>query len=229
MATVPVKDRSGVKLASVSLSTDLAARLKEDILSGKLADRQKLTEQTICEQYEVSRTPVREALAKLEAEGLVENIPNRGAFVHSMTSQDWIDDLTLRKLYEVQAVTWAIERISDEEMDALEETFEFMEFYTLKNDIEKMLNINRDFHRIIYEASHNRTLSGFLTSHQPYFKHAAGTSEENHLYLDQLLEEHRAIYEAFRDKDKEGAIAAMTRHMDNFIERHLPKYQDGEV
>jgi len=228
MAAVPVKDRTGVKLATVSLSTDLAARLKEDILAGRLADRQKLTEQAICEQYEVSRTPVREALAKLEAEGLVENVPNRGAFVHSMTKQDWIDDLTLRKLYEVQAVTWAIERISDEEMEALEETFEFMEFYTMKNDIEKMLNINRDFHRIIYGASHNRTLSGFLTSHQPYFKHAAGTSEENHRYLDELLEEHRAIYEAFRDKDKERAIEAMTNHMDRFIERHLPKYQDPE-
>ena len=54
--------------------------------------------------------------------------------------------------------SWAIERITEEEMDRLEETFEFMEFYTLRKDIDKMLTINTGFHQVIYEASHNRML-----------------------------------------------------------------------
>ncbi len=60
----------------------------------------------------------------------MENILNRGAFVVGMTEQDYEDMFELRKIYEIQAVKWAIERITEEEMDRLEETFEFMEFYT---------------------------------------------------------------------------------------------------
>ena len=111
MSPVTVKDLTGVKLAAASLSTDLAARLKQDILDGRLKDKEKLTEKTICDRYGVSRTPVREALAKLETEGLVESIPNRGSYVRSLTNQDWIDEMTLRNLYEVQAVIWAADTI----------------------------------------------------------------------------------------------------------------------
>jgi DNA-binding GntR family transcriptional regulator len=78
---VTIKSLSGIKQTNASLSEDLAARIREDILSGKLTDGSKLTEQTICDKYKVSRTPVREALSKLEVEGLIENIPNRGAFI----------------------------------------------------------------------------------------------------------------------------------------------------
>ena len=140
---VTIKSLSGIKQTNASLSEDLAARIREDILSGKLTDGSKLTEQTICDKYKVSRTPVREALSKLEVEGLIENIPNRGAFIRGLSAQDIADIMTMRKIYEIQAVRWAVQRITDEEIDELEENFEFMEFYTLKNDIEKMLNINR--------------------------------------------------------------------------------------
>ena len=66
--------------------------------------------------------------------------------------------MCLEKPHEIQAVRWAIERITEEEINELEETFEFMEFYTMKNDINKMLNINTAFHQIIYNATHNRML-----------------------------------------------------------------------
>jgi GntR family transcriptional regulator, rspAB operon transcriptional repressor len=92
-------------------------------------------------------------------EGLVEMIPNRGAYVLGLSARDMDDMFILRKIYEVQAVRWAIERITDEEMAQLEETFDFMEFYTMKNDVEKMLNINVNFHQTIYKASHNRMLA----------------------------------------------------------------------
>ncbi|MEG0662227.1 MAG: GntR family transcriptional regulator, partial [Anaerovoracaceae bacterium] len=155
---VTVKNLSGVKTTAVSLSTDLSIRLKEDILSGRLKKDRKLTEQAICDEYKVSRTPVREALVQLEMEGLVESIPNRGAFVVGLSPQDKEDILTLRKIYEIQATRWAIERITDEEMEELEENFDFMEFYTMKKDIDKMLNINQIFHQMIYKSSHNRML-----------------------------------------------------------------------
>lgn len=110
------------------LSSNLFSRLQTDILTGKIRSGEKLTEQKICEQYSVSRTPVREALRQLETDGLVESIPNRGAYVIGLSQQDIEDMYQLRKIYEIQAVRWAVERITDEELDQLEETFEFMEF-----------------------------------------------------------------------------------------------------
>jgi DNA-binding GntR family transcriptional regulator len=215
-------DLTGVKTTAAPLSTDLFNRIKEDILSGKLKKDQKLVEQSICDEYKVSRTPVREALLQLEMEGLVEMIPNRGAYVLGLSARDMDDMFILRKIYEVQAVRWAIERISDEEMAQLEETFDFMEFYTMKNDVEKMLNINVNFHQTIYMASHNRMLQHLLSSYQVYIRHGRRNFDGKEEYLQTVLKEHRDIFQAFVDKDVEAGVRAMEIHMDHSKARHRP-------
>ncbi len=207
--------------ANVPISTNLYLQLQRDILTGKLKNGQKLTEQVICEEYNVSRTPVREALRQLESEGLVENILNRGCFVVGLSLQDFEDLFELRKIYEIQAVKWAIERITEEEMDALDETFEFMEFYTLRNDIDKMLTINEGFHQIIYEASHNRMLQQFCSSYQTYMKYLRKDEDYPDDYLATVLEEHRQIFKAFIEKDVEAGAEAMERHIGNSKKRRL--------
>ncbi|MBR4020404.1 MAG: FCD domain-containing protein, partial [Firmicutes bacterium] len=113
------------------------------------------------------------------------------------------------------AVRWAIDRITEEEFNELEETFEFMEFYTMKNDINKMLNINMAFHQIIYNATHNRMLNQLLSSYQVYLKYCNPSNYYAPNYLADVLEEHRAIYEAFKARDAEAGALAMTRHMEN--------------
>lgn len=217
---VKLKSLAGVQSQTVSLTTDLKLRIEEDILSGKLRQGEKLVEQAICDEYEVSRTPVREALSQLGAEGLVESIPNRGCFVVGISDSEMQDIFTLRKIYEVQATRWAIERITDEEMEELEENFEFMEFYTMKEDVDKMLNINASFHKMIYRASHNRMLEQMLSSYQLYVKYAPKYIDDDSAYLDELLKEHRAIYQAFLDKDPEAGAKAMAIHMDKSLNRH---------
>ncbi|MDD6539259.1 MAG: GntR family transcriptional regulator [Firmicutes bacterium] len=201
------------------LSESLLGKLQRDILTGEFKPGKKLTEQELCSRYMVSRTPVREALKQLETDGLVENILNRGAFVVGMSDQDYEDMFELRKIYEIQAVKWAIERISEEEMEKLEETFEFMEFYTLRNDIDKMLTINTGFHQVIYEASHNRQLKKLLSSYQTFVKYKNAESVYDDDYLQSVLEEHRAIFKAFVDKDVKAGAQAMERHMNKTKER----------
>ncbi len=203
------------------LSSSLFSRLQTDILTGKIRSGEKLTEQRICEQYSVSRTPVREALRQLEMDGLIESIPNRGAYVIGLSLQDIGDMYQLRKIYEIQAVRWAIERITEEELDQLEETFEFMEFYTMKSDKEKMLNINTHFHQLIYSASHNRMLQHMLASYQIYIKHIRTTPRNDDEYLHLVLEEHRAIFEAFQKRDVEAGARAMEIHMNNSKARSI--------
>ncbi len=201
------------------ISTGVLDKIQKDILTGKLKPGQKLIEQELCKEYKVSRTPVREALRQLETDGLVENILNRGAFVIGMSQQDYEDMFELRKIYEAQATKWAIERINDEEMDRLEETFEFMEFYTLRNDIDKMLTINTGFHQVIYDASHNRMLKNMLSSYQTFIKYRGEESVYGDDYLSTVLEEHRAIFKAFKDKDVRAGALAMEIHIDRAKER----------
>lgn len=208
-----------MELNNAPLYNSLLGKLQKDILTGKLKPGEKLTEQNLCKVYGVSRTPVREALRQLETDGLVENILNRGAFVIGMSDQDYEDMFELRKAYEIQAVKWAIERITEEQMDKLEETFEFMEFYTLRNDIEKMLTINTGFHQVIYEASHNRMLQKLLSSYQNYLKYKGVDSVYEDNYLTTVLEEHRAIFKAFKDKDVKAGALAMEVHINRAKER----------
>jgi DNA-binding GntR family transcriptional regulator len=205
---------------SMLLSKDILSTLRCDIIKGKYRRGQKLTEQRVCSDYNVSRTPVREAFYKLEAEGLIETVPNKGAFVIGVSGQDIRDLFELRKLYEVQAVKWAIERITDAELDTLSETFEFMEFYTSYNDIEKMANINMNFHQIIYIASHNTMLRNILSSYQLYLQHTNQDLITSNYYLSLLLFEHREIYDAFIEKDVAAGAAAAIKHLDNSFKRY---------
>jgi DNA-binding GntR family transcriptional regulator len=201
------------------LSSDLFSKLREDILTGRLVAGEKLTEMKICNKYGVSRTPVREALRQLEMDGLIETIPNRGAFVIGLSEQDIDDLLVLRVQSEVQAVRWAIERITEEELDELQETFEFMEFYTMKNDIPKMLTINMAFHQIIYNATHNRMFAQQLTTYQLYLRHCDPSNYYAPNYLRNVLAEHREIFDAFLERDVESGAAAMEKHMENSLKR----------
>lgn len=196
------------------LSAGLYTELQKDILSGDLPDKSKLTEQAVCKRYNVSRTPVREALRQLEADGLIENIPNRGAYVTGLSKRDISDLFDLRALFEVQAVEWAIKRMGSEDIDSLAEVMEFMEFYTLKEDAAKVLSFNSRFHSLIYEGTGNRKLQRSLEVYQTYLKYSAPHRSYTESDLKTILEEHRAIYEAFESRNAAAGRKAMEYHME---------------
>lgn len=209
-----------LKTAAVpSLSDHLFERLQTDILSGALAPGEKLTEQRVCDEYAVSRTPVREAFRLLERSGLIETVPNRGAFVVGFSRQDLEDMYELRKTYEILAVRWAILRMTDEERSALAEAYEFMEFYTKKGDGDKMLAINMNFHQLIYNGSHNRMLANVLSMYQIYTQETRSGGAYPKKYLNEVLAEHRQIYEAFQNQDADAGETAMIIHLEHAKER----------
>ena len=212
-------DRSGQPL-----SAGLYSDLQKDILSGELASGSKLTEQVICNRYNVSRTPVREALRQLESDGLIENIPNRGAFVTGLTRRDISDLFDLRALFEIQAVEWAVKRMTSEDIDALSETVDFMEFYTLKDDVEKVLTFNSQFHSIIYAGTKDRMIQKTLSIYQTYLKHSAPAKTYTGDYLKTILDEHKAIFEAFETKNPAAGRKAMEYHMEQSKLRRISKY-----
>lgn len=213
------QDISIIRSVGIPLSQDLYTNLRKDILQGKMRQGSRLTEQQICDAYNVSRTPVREAFKQLELEGLIETIPNRGAFVVGISPQDLEDLYELRKSYEVLAVKWAIERMSKDEFETLEEAFEFMEFYTAKKEAEKMLNINMRFHELIYQGSHNKMLLHVLSSYQVYIKQSRTSHSYTEKFLSQVLEEHRSIFEAFRNRNAVAGMEAVAKHLENAKQR----------
>ncbi|MDR2296636.1 MAG: GntR family transcriptional regulator [Clostridiales Family XIII bacterium] len=208
-------------ISPYSLSGDLFFKLREDILAERLRPGEKLTEQRVCDMYKVSRTPVREALKQLAAEGLLEMIPNRGAFVLGLSRGDMDDIFTLREIYELQAVRWAAERITEEQLAELDEIVEFMEFYTEKRDTKKMTEINTNFHQLIYIASGCRMLRHILSSYQIYIRYSRQTLPYSEADLPAILAEHKRIFDAFRAADAAAGASAMRAHIDGSRARAL--------
>lgn len=206
------------------LSAGLYQEIQKDILSGIIPSDTKLTEQAVCKKYNVSRTPVREAFRQLEADGLIENIPNRGAFVTGLTKRDISDLFDLRALFEIQAVEWAIKRMTAEDIESLRETVDFMEFYTLKDDIDKVLSFNSQFHSIIYAGTKDRMIQKTLSTYQTYLRHSAPASNYTGDYLKTLLEEHQAIFNAVESGNTAAGRKAMEYHMEQSKLRRISTF-----
>lgn len=155
-------------LNAFSLTVEIANTIRDRILKGEYGIGERIKENQIAEELRVSRTPVREAIKQLEAEGLIESIPNRGSFCLGFTNQDIDDVYAVRTAVEVLAVKWTVNKITDEEIKSLQDEYELMEFYTKKKDGNRVMEINKRFHEIIYDASRSRFLIQILKSYQEY-------------------------------------------------------------
>jgi DNA-binding GntR family transcriptional regulator len=187
--------------------------IEKDIISGRIPPGKRINEQDICKRFNMSRTPVREILRRIEGNGLAKSIPNRGVFAVGLTQQDLDDIFYLKILLEVQCVRWAIERITEEQMELLGEIFDFMQFYTMSDDLPKMLRINEGFDAIIYNAAHNKELEKRLNRYNFLINNANADVKYPLNYLPTVLEEHRAIYEAFVARDSDAGAEATEIHL----------------
>ena len=187
--------------------------IEKDILSGRIPSGKRINEQDICKRFNMSRTPVREILRRIEGNGLAKSIPNRGVFAVGLTQQDLDDIFYLKILLEVQCVRWAIERITEEQLELLGETFDFMQFYTMSDDLDKMLRINEGFDAIIYNAAHNKELEKRLNRYNFLINNANADVKYPLNYLTTVLEEHRAIYDAFVARDPDAGAEATKIHL----------------
>ncbi len=187
--------------------------IEKEIISGIIPSGKRINEQDICKRFNMSRTPVREILRKIEGNGLAKSIPNRGVFAVGLTQQDIDDIFYLKMILEIQCVRWAIERINEEQMELLSETFDFMQFYTMSDDLEKILRINEGFDAIIYNAAHNKELERRLNRYNFLINNANASVKYPLNYLPTVLEEHRAIFDAFVNKDADAGAEATEAHL----------------
>ena len=146
-----------------SLEESVYYRLEEEILSGALKKGDTLAEISLSRRLGVSRTPIRGAVHRLAEEGLIEIIPNKGAVVIGVNDEDLVNIYKIRMRLEGLASREAAERISDGDKARLTELVELSEFYLAKNDLERLKELDSEFHNIIYRASGNRLLEKTLS------------------------------------------------------------------
>ena len=193
-------------------------RLREDILSGKYAEHEELKEMAIGEEMGVSRTPVREAFRQLELEGLIQIIPNKGAYVTGITEKDVKDIYMIRSLLEGLCARWATEHITEEKMEEMEENVYLAEFHAQKGHMEQLAELDNRFHDILYESCNSKILEHQLKDFHQYVLRVRKKTLANVSRGNKSNEEHRMIMEAIRDKNADLAEQLAHQHMINAYE-----------
>ncbi len=190
-------------------------RLREDLLSGKYKENEELREVAIGAELGVSRTPVREAFRQLELEGLIQIVPNKGAYVTGITAKDVKDIYMIRSSLEGMCARLATQNITPEQLEELEENVYLASFHASKGHMEQMAELDNRFHHILYEACDSKMLENLLQDFHQYVirirKKTLSTKERGIA----SNEEHRKIMEAIKAGDSVKAQQAATVHMEN--------------
>ncbi|MCD7835612.1 MAG: GntR family transcriptional regulator [Lachnospiraceae bacterium] len=189
--------------------------LRQAILTGELKPGERLMEIHLANRLGVSRTPIREAIRKLELEGLVTMIPRRGAEVAQITEKSMNDVLEVRRAMDALCVELACDRITKEELELLKAACDAFEQAVKTKEAKKIAKADVELHDIIVQATGNRRLVQLVNnlSEQMYryrFEYIKDSTQHG-----RLVDEHRIIYESIVKKDKETACEAAKMHIDN--------------
>ncbi len=188
--------------------------LREAIILGRLKPGERLMEIQVAEEMGVSRTPVREAIRKLELEGFVVMMPRKGAYVAGISVKDIVDVFEVRAALEGLAAGLAAERSTEEEMEELERSLIKINVEA-GDDINVIAEGDNSFHQIIYRASRNHHLVQIITRLQEQIQRFRMTSLSQPGRTKIALDEHKKIVEAISDRNVEEAQALATEHIEN--------------
>lgn len=189
--------------------------LRQAILRGELKPGERLMEIHLAEKLGVSRTPIREAIRKLELEGLVTMIPRRGAEVARITEKNLRDVLEVRRALDAFSCELACDRITKQEGEELQRACEEFAAATATRDATVIAEADVKLHDIIVHAAGNERLTEILNnlSEQMYRYRFEYIKDTNN--YEKLVEEHRIIYESILNKDKQTAAQTARVHIDN--------------
>ncbi|MCR5176988.1 MAG: GntR family transcriptional regulator [Anaerovibrio sp.] len=206
---------SPIKLDSYQpLREVVCETLRDAIRKGTLKPGERLMEIQLAEELGVSRTPVREAIRKLELEGYVIMMPRRGTYVANLSIRDVNEVFEIRTSLDSLASGLAAERITDEELERLQRLLVAIGGYIEANDMEKIVETDTEFHDLLYQASRNSRLVGIIFNLREQLTRFRATSMAFPGRLKATLEEHRRIVEAIAQGDVAEAQAAAEYHME---------------
>ena len=202
-----------MRLVQNSLHDEVAATLRDRIFSGELAPGSFLDEISLSQNLSISRTPLREALKVLTAEGLVRHEPRRGCFVNQVSEQDLDEIFPVIALLEGRCAHEAAKNANDADFAALETLHKRLTAHAKARRIQDYYATNYAIHEALITLANNRWLAQVIGDLRKILRlsrlqslHAAGR-------MEQSLQEHLAVYAALKARDSEGAEAAMRTHL----------------
>lgn len=189
--------------------------LREAIISGKLKPGQRLMEVQVAEALGVSRTPVREAIRMLELEGFVIMMPRKGAYVSDISIKDIASVFEIRRALEGLAAELAAERASPEHLERLERLLVELADCVEREDVNRFVELDTEFHETVYEASRNERLAPILSLLREQIQRFRTRTLSNPGRMRIAYDEHRALVEALADHDAERARQLASDHIES--------------
>ena len=189
--------------------------LRNAILTGELSPGERLMEIKLADKLGVSRTPIREAIRKLELEGLVVNTPRKGAEVANISAEDLRDVLEVRRSLEVLAISLACEKMTEDTLTLLYENIDAFKHSIDAKATSDIASVDVTFHDIIYKSTGNNRLIQILNNISEQMYRYRFEYIKNKESWNRLVEEHMNIYEAIKNRDKDLAVKSILLHIDN--------------
>jgi len=195
--------------------------LREAIRNGVLEPGERLMEVQLADELGISRTPVREAIRKLEQEGYVIMMPRRGTYVSSVSVSDVKEIFEIRSALESLSTELAALRIEPDELEQLRTLLTEIEGHIERKDMDKIVETDIKFHGLLYQVSRNERLVAIISNLKEQLARYRTLSMSYPGRLKETLEEHRAMVEAIAAGDAEAAREAAERHMEQAEETLL--------
>ena len=205
-----------IKLDSYKPLRELVCEnIRQAIIDGTFSPGERLMEIQLADEMGVSRTPVREAIRKLELEGFVVMIPRRGTYVADISIKDITEIYEIRTCLDTLAAGLAAERITDEELEALNRLLVEIGQHIADNNMEKIVEADTAFHDILYQASRNERLRSIINNLREQLTGIRGRSMSYPGRLIETMEEHRTLVDSIAARDSERAQEAARVHIEN--------------
>jgi DNA-binding GntR family transcriptional regulator len=187
--------------------------IKEAIMSFRLKPGQSLVENDLARQLNISKTPVRDALLKLEKEGFVIKVPYTGTYVGDITPQAVMDIFEIRAVLEGLAVRLATQLVKDEEIEEIQEIILQHHAASAVNDIKDAALLNKKFHEWIIHSASNPWLKQILSNLDDHLQRYRTLSNFQTGRLDKSVEEHQHVLDAMKRRDAESAEKSLREHI----------------
>jgi GntR family transcriptional regulator of gluconate operon len=215
-----------------NLAESVAGLLRESIAVGRIPSGSRLVEAEIAKQLNVSRGPVREAFRILETEGLLQSRPGRGSFVTQTSERDIREVYSLRCVLEEEAFRLAVQKRGDEDIFRLEQTLEAMFAAAKDGDHAKVLELDLEFHRQIWDIADHYRLQNMLKELATQVRMYIAVQTKIYDDLAAGVADHQILLDAIRDRDEKVGTRTLRKHLQlaaDMVSDYFKTYQSGDV
>ena len=218
-----------IEISRLALHDQVAARLRTMLVEGQIAPGAKLNERELCEQLRVSRTPLREAIKLLAAEGLVDLLPNRGAVAVKLTEADVLNTFEVLAMLEGMSGELAAQRISDGELAELRALHYEMMACFARRDLSGYYRINARIHAAINDAAKNPVLTSTYRSINARVQSLRFRTNQNEAKWKSAVAEHERMLEALTARDAAALRKVLVEHLLRKRDTVLELMRAGEI